>query len=74
VRQWVITYFSLNGASRESAILFRVVCSAGMATMIVFFKRLVGGMIQRDYVDSVLRPPTAEQLRRHALRTLDELR
>ena len=42
--------------------------------MVVFFRRLVGEIMQRDYIDFMLRPPGAEELRRRALRVLDELR
>jgi cytochrome c biogenesis protein CcdA len=70
----VITRLSLHGTSRESGIVVLVVYSAGMDTMVVFFRRLVGEIMQRDYVDFILRPPRAEELRRRALRVLDELR
>jgi len=69
-----ILNFWPSGTSRESGIVVRVVCSAGAATMIVFFKRLVGEIAQRDYVDFILRRPRAEELRRRALRVLDEFR
>ena len=42
--------------------------------MIVLFKRLVGEIIRRDFVDFILRPPRADELRKRALRVLDELR
>jgi len=42
--------------------------------MIVLFKRLVGEMIRRDFVEVILRPPGADELRRRAWRVLDELR
>ena len=67
-------FFSLHGTSCESGIVICVVCSAGMITMVVFFRRLVGEMMQRDYVDFILRPLRAEELRRRALRVLDEFR
>jgi hypothetical protein len=42
--------------------------------MIVLFKRLVGEIIRRELIDFILRPPRAEELRKRALRVLDELR
>ena len=42
--------------------------------MIDLFKRLVGEMSRREFVDFILRPPRAEELRRRALRVLDEFR
>jgi hypothetical protein len=73
VRQRLIT-LSLRGTSGESGILILDVCSVGMVTMVVFFRRLVGEIMQRGHVDCILRPPRAEELRRRALQVLDELR
>jgi hypothetical protein len=41
--------------------------------MILLFKRLVGEIIRRDLVD-LIRRPRADELRKRALRVLDQLR
>jgi hypothetical protein len=71
---WVLRSLSTHALSRESGIVGVAVCSAGVSTMIVLFKRLVGEIIRRELIDFILRPPRAEELRKRALRVLDELR
>ena len=56
MRQWLIT-LSLRGTSGESGILILDVCSVGMVTMVVFFRRLVGEIMQRGHVDCILGLP-----------------